>query len=66
DGLGGFDAYYPYESGLYADGDVKQTSLIRIKGQPHLLLAINNKPMKIIRIGKKRLTENEIADLAQQ
>ena len=64
DGLGGFDAHYPYESGLYADGDVKQTSLIRIKGQPHLLLAINNEPLKVINISSTSIgiVENQIAN----
>ncbi|MDN5204311.1 hypothetical protein QQ008_23160, partial [Fulvivirgaceae bacterium BMA10] len=63
DGSGNFAGHYPYESGLYADGDVKRTSLIHINGQSHLLVAINNGPLKIIRI-RSTSTENVNTQIA--
>ncbi|MDN5205723.1 hypothetical protein QQ008_30365, partial [Fulvivirgaceae bacterium BMA10] len=66
DGSGNFAGHYPYESGLYADGDVKRTSLIHINGQSHLLVAINNEPLKIIQLGKMNLVNGEIAGFVEK
>ena len=65
DGTGNFTAQYPYESGLYADGDVKRTARIMIKGQPHLLLAVNDGPLKIISVNTMKGPGKEMAYLNQ-
>lgn len=54
DGKGYFEAYYPYESGLYVDGDVKEIETIRINGIKMLLVAINNETMKFVSINSTR------------
>lgn len=50
DGNGNFAAYAPYESGLYIKGDTKQLEEIEINGKKMILVAINNKPPKLIQI----------------
>lgn len=50
DGKGNFQQYYPYESGLYLDGDVKELALVKGTDHTLLLCARNNEPIQFVKI----------------
>ncbi len=50
DGKGEFKQNYPYQSGLYIDGDVKEMSMIKVKGSKMLLVSKNNDMLQVIKI----------------
>ncbi len=50
DGKNNFQQYYPYESGLYLDGDVKELALVKGTDHTLLLCARNNEPIQFVKI----------------
>jgi len=50
DGNGSFEAKAPYESGIRIDGDLKDLSFIKIKGQDYIIAAKNDAYLQFIRV----------------
>ncbi|MEL6852668.1 MAG: VCBS repeat-containing protein, partial [Bacteroidota bacterium] len=46
----GFEAVAPAQSGLYLEGDIKDLSIITVKGKRYLLAAGNNRALQAIRL----------------
>ncbi|TMU56522.1 VCBS repeat-containing protein [Flagellimonas algicola] len=49
-GQGDFQAFYPHQSGLYMDGDVKGIVKINIKGEQFLVIANNDSGLNLIKL----------------
>lgn len=50
-GKGAFTPFYPYESGLFAKGDIKQSQQIIIDDIRHILLGANNQRLQLFQMG---------------
>jgi hypothetical protein len=53
DGRGGWVVEEPARSGLVLDGDVRDLKVVRVAGQPVLLVGVNDAKLKAFRIGKR-------------
>ena len=52
-GQGDFKPYYPYQSGLYLDGDIKELAIINGNNRKYILAAKNNNMLQMIMINNK-------------
>lgn len=52
DGKGGWRVMPPASDGLILDGDVRDLKLIRAGGNRYLLVAVNDRPMRALRLSK--------------
>ncbi|MDN5204197.1 VCBS repeat-containing protein [Fulvivirgaceae bacterium BMA10] len=49
DGKGGFEPYFPHQSGLMIKGEIKHINLIKVKNRPSsLVFAVNNNPLQFV------------------
>jgi hypothetical protein len=52
DGAGNFNPVIPSKSGFFAEGDIKDMKLIRIKDSEYILLGKNSDYLSLIKINK--------------